>query len=82
MPDRDLKLKVDEYSSAIGRFKGLEIDIGKIYSEDWDEAMGPTPWPSVGSLRELGQKAAIQDTSHFTCLSVISVVYAHSVNAT
>ncbi len=56
LPDRDLKLKVDELSSTIGMFKGLEIDVGRIYSEDWDEVMGPTPWPSVGTLRNWDRK--------------------------
>jgi len=37
-------------------FKGLEIDIGKIYSEDWDEVMGPTSWPSIGNLRNWDRK--------------------------
>lgn len=49
---RDLKLKVDEFSSPLGKIKGLEIEIGKIYAEDWDEPMGPTPWPTIGTLRE------------------------------
>jgi len=52
LPKRDLKLKIDEFSSSIGKFKGLEIEIGRIYPEDWDESMGPTPWPSVGTLRD------------------------------
>ena len=52
MPRRDLRLKVDEFSSSLGKLKGLEIEIGKIYAEDWDEPMGPTPWPTIGTLRE------------------------------
>jgi len=56
VPNRDLKMKIDEYSSSIGKFKGLEIEIGKILPEDWDEPMGPTPWPSVGTLRNWDRK--------------------------
>ena len=51
MPKRDLKLKIDELSSALGTFKGLEIEVGRIYDEEWEEPMGPTPFPSVGTLR-------------------------------
>jgi acetyl-CoA decarbonylase/synthase complex subunit alpha len=49
---RDLKLKIDELSSVLGTFKGLEIEVGRIFEEDWEEPMGPTPLPSVGTLRE------------------------------
>ena len=52
LPKRDLKLKIDEFSSSIGKIKGLEIEVGRIYPNDWDESMGPTPWPSVGALRQ------------------------------
>jgi acetyl-CoA decarbonylase/synthase complex subunit alpha len=48
---RDLRLKIDELSSALGTFKGLEIEVGRIFEEDWDEPVGPTPFPNVGTLR-------------------------------
>jgi acetyl-CoA decarbonylase/synthase complex subunit alpha len=51
-----LKLKVDELSSALGTFKGLEIEVGRIYDEEWEEPMGPTPFPSVGTLRSWDRK--------------------------
>ncbi len=51
MSKRDLKLKIDELSSSLGTFKGLEIEIGRIFEEDWEEPIGPTPFPTVGSLR-------------------------------
>jgi len=53
---RDLKLKIDELSSALGTFKGLEIEVGRIFEEDWEEPMGPTPLPGVGTLREWDRK--------------------------
>jgi acetyl-CoA decarbonylase/synthase complex subunit alpha len=53
---RDLKLKIDELSSALGTFKGLEIEVGRIFDEDWEEPMGPTPFPSVGTLRSWDRK--------------------------
>jgi len=48
---RDLRLKINELSSALGTFKGLEIQVGRIFEEDWEEPLGPTPFPSVGTLR-------------------------------
>ncbi|MFB0558067.1 MAG: CO dehydrogenase/acetyl-CoA synthase complex subunit alpha, partial [Candidatus Bathyarchaeia archaeon] len=56
MSKRDLKLRFDELSSAIGTFKGLEIEVGRIFEEDWDEPLGPTPFPSIGTLRSWDRK--------------------------
>jgi len=53
---KDLKLKIDELSSSIGVFKGLEIQIGRIIDDEWEEPMGPTPFPSVGTLRDWDRK--------------------------
>jgi len=53
---RDLKLKIDELSSPLGTFKGLEIEVGRIFDEEWEEPMGPTPFPSVGALRSWDRK--------------------------
>ena len=51
MSKRDLRLKIDELSSPLGIFKGLQIEVGRIFEEDWEEPVGPTPFPSVGTLR-------------------------------
>ena len=56
MSKKDLKLKLDELSSAFGTFKGLEIEVGRIFEEDWEEPLGPTPFPSVGTLRSWDRK--------------------------
>ena len=56
MSKRDLKLKIDELSSSLGTFKGLEIEIGRIFEEDWEEPIGPTPFPTVGTLRNWDRK--------------------------
>ena len=53
---RDLKVKIDELSSAVGTFKGLQIEVGRIYDETWEETMGPTPFPSVGTFRDWDRK--------------------------
>ncbi|MBS7631746.1 hypothetical protein KEJ47_09330, partial [Candidatus Bathyarchaeota archaeon] len=56
MSKKDLKLKVDEFSSALGTLKGLQIEIGRIYEEEWEEPIGPTPFPSVGTFRDWDRK--------------------------
>ncbi len=56
MPKRDLKLKIDEVSSPLGIVKGLEIQVGRIYDDDWEEPMGPSPFPGVGAFRNWDRK--------------------------
>jgi len=51
LPKRELKLKIDELTLPVGQLKGLEIEVGRIISDDWEEPMGPTPWPSVSTFR-------------------------------
>jgi acetyl-CoA decarbonylase/synthase complex subunit alpha len=53
---KDLRLKIDELSSSIGVFKGLDIQVGRIVDEEWEEPMGPTPFPSVGTFRDWDRK--------------------------
>ncbi len=56
MSKKDLRLKIDELSSSIGVFKGLDIQVGRIIDEEWEEPMGPTPMPGVGTLRDWDRK--------------------------
>ena len=56
MSKKDLRLKIDELSSSIGVFKGLDIQVGRIVDEEWEEPMGPTPFPSVGTFRDWDRK--------------------------
>jgi acetyl-CoA decarbonylase/synthase complex subunit alpha len=53
---KDLRLKIDELSSSIGVFKGLDIQVGRIIDDEWEEPMGPTPFPSVGTFRDWDRK--------------------------
>jgi len=46
------KITVDELQSGLATVKGLQILIGKVVAEEWDEIMGPTPYPSVTTLRD------------------------------
>jgi len=43
-------LKIKELKTDIGLIKDLEITIGRIV-EEWEERMGPTPFPSIKDLR-------------------------------
>ena len=45
-------MKIDELKTDIGLIKNLEISIGKIVDDSWDEPEGPTPFPSTVDLRE------------------------------
>ena len=54
MSKKGAKLKIDEYKGPLGTIKGFELTTGKIESEgaeDWDEPMGPTPKPTIPTLR-------------------------------
>jgi acetyl-CoA decarbonylase/synthase complex subunit alpha len=51
-----VRIKSDEAITGLGRFKGLEISIGEIVDDDWDEPMGPTPMPGPTTLRSWDHK--------------------------
>jgi acetyl-CoA decarbonylase/synthase complex subunit alpha len=44
-------MKIKELKTEIGLIKDLEITVGRIV-EEWEERMGPTPFPSITDLRE------------------------------
>jgi len=46
------KLKIDELKSKNAVIKGLELSIGRVIEETWEEPKGPTPFPSITDLRE------------------------------
>ena len=45
------RIKVDELEADLVKAKGLELTIGRII-EEWEEAAGPTPMPSIETLRD------------------------------
>ena len=51
MSKRELHLKIDELKTSLGLVKGLEISIGRIFEETWEEPVGPTPFPGIADLR-------------------------------
>jgi len=48
--------KADEATTGLGVFKGLEVRIGQIVDDEWDEPMGPTPMPNPTKLRAWDHK--------------------------
>ena len=56
MSKKELNIKIDELDSAIGTFKGLQIQIGRMVDEEWEEPMWPTPFPAVATLRNWDRK--------------------------
>ncbi len=53
---KEVHFKAEEADTGIGRFKGLEVRIGSVIDDDWDEPMGPTPLPGPTTLRSWDHK--------------------------
>jgi acetyl-CoA decarbonylase/synthase complex subunit alpha len=53
---KNVNIKIKELQSDLGNIKNLELSIGRISAESWIEPEGPTPFPSVTSLREWDKK--------------------------
>lgn len=53
MTEKGARIKIDEYKGPLGKIKGFEFTVGKIVSSDYEEwePMGPTPKPSIPTLR-------------------------------
>lgn len=56
MSKKGLHVKIGELKSDLGLIKNLELSVGKIVEETWAEPMGPTPFPSLTTLREWDMK--------------------------
>ena len=50
------RLKADQLDTGFGSFRNVEVTIGKVVDDDWDEPMGPTPMPGVTTLRNWDHK--------------------------
>ncbi|MEM1559265.1 MAG: acetyl-CoA decarbonylase/synthase complex subunit alpha, partial [Candidatus Bathyarchaeia archaeon] len=50
MSRRDFNLRIKKLVSDIFQAEGLEISFGRIL-EEWEEPLGPTPFPSITDLR-------------------------------
>jgi acetyl-CoA decarbonylase/synthase complex subunit alpha len=49
---KNVHIKIDEMKTNNGLVKNLELSIGKVINENYNEPMGPTPMPSVTALRD------------------------------
>jgi acetyl-CoA decarbonylase/synthase complex subunit alpha len=52
MVKKNTRIKIEEIKTDIGLIKNLEISIGNIVDDTWEEPEGPTPFPSTVDLRE------------------------------
>jgi len=53
---KGFRLKVKELKSDLASVKNLEISIGRVLEETWEEPVGPTPFPSLTTLRNWDMK--------------------------
>ncbi|MDG6222460.1 MAG: CO dehydrogenase/acetyl-CoA synthase complex subunit alpha [Candidatus Bathyarchaeota archaeon] len=51
MAKKGLVVKAKELKTDVAVVKDLEVSVGKIIDDTWDEPMGPTPFPSITDLR-------------------------------
>jgi len=51
MSRKGVNLKIRELNSDIARLRDINLTIGAINNDKWEESMGPTPFPSLTTLR-------------------------------
>ncbi len=56
MTSKNVRVKIGEMKTNMGLIKNLELSIGKVVDESWAEPMGPTPMPSLTTLRDWDMK--------------------------
>jgi acetyl-CoA decarbonylase/synthase complex subunit alpha len=49
-------LKIGELNTNIGQVKNLELSVGRVINDSWEEPMGPTPMPGLTTLRSWDMK--------------------------
>jgi len=52
MSKKNLHFKLKNLETDLAKIKDLEVSIGRIIEEDWEEPVGPTPFPTISDLRE------------------------------
>jgi acetyl-CoA decarbonylase/synthase complex subunit alpha len=53
---KNVHVKIEEMKTNTGLIKNLELSIGKVVDYSWAEPMGPTPMPSLTTLRDWDMK--------------------------
>ncbi|MGA2681442.1 MAG: CO dehydrogenase/acetyl-CoA synthase complex subunit alpha [Candidatus Bathyarchaeia archaeon] len=56
MTSKNVHLKIGELNTNIGQVKNLELSVGRIINDSWEEQMGPTPMPGLTTLRSWDMK--------------------------
>ena len=56
MTSKNVHVKIDEMKTNSGFIKNLELSIGKVINDNYTEPMGPTPMPSMTTLRDWDMK--------------------------
>ena len=56
MGKKGINIKIKELKTDFGQIKDLELSIGRTIEEKWVEPVGPTPFPSLTSLRDWDMK--------------------------
>ena len=56
MSRKSVNFTIKEINSDLAQFRDLNITIGSITRERWEEPMGPTPFPSLTTLRPWDQR--------------------------
>jgi acetyl-CoA decarbonylase/synthase complex subunit alpha len=52
LTSKNVHVKIGEMKTNTGLVKNLELSIGKVVDDSWEEPMGPTPMPSITTLRD------------------------------
>ena len=56
MSRKNVQIKIKELKSDVAIIKDLQLSFGRLVTETWTETMGPTPFPSITTLREWDHK--------------------------
>ncbi len=56
MTSKNVRVKIGEIKTNTGLVENLELSIGKVVDDSWAEPMGPTPMPSLTTLRDWDMK--------------------------
>jgi acetyl-CoA decarbonylase/synthase complex subunit alpha len=53
---KNVSVKIDELQTSSSLIKNLQVSIGKVVNENYTEPMGPTPMPTMSTLRDWDMK--------------------------
>ena len=74
MTSKNVHLKIGELKTNIGQIKNLELSVGKVINDSWEEQMGPTPMPHFNAnMRETNSTtvlAYILRSGHPICSTI------------